>query len=142
LCGPADEGEDVEVEAADATEAAVFILAAELATLRSDRGSTASGEREDWLSRGPASTWEASTARTLAARLAVALPTRRNSILLNLRRIGPGASSSSESLHPRPVVRPTPSRRSFPSRWRRFRTSLLLFNLKPPDDDGREAERA
>lgn len=60
----------------------------------------------------------------LAAKLEVALPTRRRIIRLSRRRIGPGASSSSESLHPNPVVKPTPSRRSLPSRWRRLRTSL------------------
>lgn len=59
-----------------------------------------------------------------AAKLDDVLPTRRSSIWLSRLRIGPGESSSSESLHPNPVVKPTPSLRSFPSRCRRLRTSV------------------
>lgn len=51
-----------------------------------------------------------------AAKLDVALPTRRRSSRLSRRLMGPGESSSSESLQPNPVVKPTPSRRSLPSR--------------------------
>ena len=48
------------------------------------------------------------------------------------RRSGAGASSSSLSLHPRPVVRPMPPRRSLPSRCRTLRWTVSRSSLKSP----------
>lgn len=53
------------------------------------------------------------------------------SVMVDRRLVnGDGASSSSESLQPRPVVKPTPSRRSLPSRWRRLRLSFGFGTLR------------
>ena len=48
------------------------------------------------------------------------------------RTKGDGASSSSLSLHPRPVVRPMPPRSSLPSRWRTRRLTVSRSSLNSP----------
>jgi hypothetical protein len=52
---------------------------------------------------------------------------------LNCLVNGLGASSSSLSLHPRPVVSPIPPRRSLPSRWRTRRRVVSRSSLYKPD---------
>lgn len=58
---------------------------------------------------------------------------RRERFKEESRRVsGDGASSSSLSLQPRPVVSPTPSRSVSPSRCRSFRTRLSRSSLPSP----------
>jgi len=58
---------------------------------------------------------------------------RRERFKEESRRVsGDGASSSSLSLQPRPVVSPTPSRNVSPSRCRSFRTRLSRSSLPSP----------
>lgn len=78
----------------------------------------AAGDGWEEEGRGPSSVADARRERTMRERRRVS---------------GDGESSSSESLQPRPVVRPMPPRRSLPSRWRTRRLGVSRSSLMMPD---------
>lgn len=91
--------------------------------------------------------------RKLEARLRLGWDPERWRLSDEMRRVRAlGASSSSESLQPRPVVRPMPPRRVLPSRWRtrrmgvsrvsRGRASVPEKTLDAGEGSAKEAEAA